>query len=130
MQDINSLVFTGRLTADPELRSTGGGRFVARLRIAIRRPGGKGPDRGSAFCDVEVWDGLAQSCGRFLSKGRRVGVEGRLEHQEWTDGNNHQRQRNYVLASYVSFLDPAPQAGEGAQEGSVISLGQRSPTLP
>lgn len=122
MQDINSVVFTGRLTADPELRSTGSGKSVSRLRVAIQRPGAKGgSERGAAFYDVEVWNGLAESCARHLAKGRRVAVEGRLDHQEWTDGNDHQRHRNYVVATQVSFLDPAPQDGEGAEEDAEVA---------
>lgn len=113
MQDINSVTFTGRLTADPELRSTGSGHSVSRLRVAIQRPTGKdGSDRGAAFYDVEVWNGLAESCARFLGKGRRVAVEGRLEHQEWTAEDETPRQRNYVVATQVNFLDPAPQRAE------------------
>jgi single-strand DNA-binding protein len=77
--------FTGRLTVDPELRSTGSRRSVSRLRVAIQRPSGKGgSDRGAAFFDVEVWNGLAESYARIPAK---RAVEGRLEHQEWTDDN-------------------------------------------
>jgi single-strand DNA-binding protein len=114
MQDINSVVFTGRLTADPELRCTASGRSVSRLRVAIQRAGG-GRDRGAAFYDVEVWNGLAESCARYLAKGRRVAVEGRLEHQEWTDNGDRRRQRNYVVATQVNFLDPPPE-GEVREE--------------
>ncbi len=108
MQDINSVTFTARLTRDPELRSTASGKSVSTLRVAIQRPGGKdGSDRGAVFYDVEVWNGLAESCTRYLSKGSRIAVEARLEHQEWTDDHENARQRNYVVATQVNFLDPA-----------------------
>ena len=129
MQDINSVTFTGRLTADPELRTTGSGRSVGRMRIAIQRPDGKdGADRGAAFFDLEVWNGLAESCARYLGKGKRVAVEGRLEHQQWTDDNDRPRQRNYVVAERVKFLDPAPEAkaseaGEEPAEGEPEQTG-------
>ncbi len=112
-KDINQVVFTARLTKDPELRETPAGNSVATLRVAIGRPGGKdGQDRGAAFYDVEVWNGLAESCTRYLAKGRRVAIAGRLEHQEWTDDNDRPRQRNYVVGEEVRFLDPAPEAQE------------------
>ena len=85
-KDINQVVITARLTKDPELREIGTGSKVATLRVAIGRPPGKdGADRKAAFYDVEVWNGLAESCVNYLAKGRRVAVVARLEHQEWTD---------------------------------------------
>ena len=124
MQDINSVTFTGRLTADPELRTTGSGRSVGRMRIAIQRPNGKdGADRGAAFFDLEVWNGLAESCARYLGKGKRVAVTGYLEHQQWTDDHDRSRQRNYVVAERVKFLDPAPEA-EASEPGEEPAGGE------
>ena len=112
-KDINQVVFTARLTKDPELRETPSGNSVATLRVAIGRPDGKdGQDRGAAFYDVEVWNGLAKRCARYLAKGRRILVSGRLEHQQWEDDKDVSRQRNYVVAGQVNFLDPAPKDEE------------------
>jgi single-strand DNA-binding protein len=113
MQDINQVALTARLTLDPELRSTPDGTSVATLRVAIQRPG----DRGAAFYDVEVWGKLAESCTKHLAKGARVGIAGHLEHQEWTDENHLPRQRNYVVAEQVNFLDrPAKAERDGSHE--------------
>jgi single-strand DNA-binding protein len=113
MQDINQVALTARLTLDPELRSTPNGTPVATLRIAIQRPG----DRGAAFYDVEVWGKLAESCTEFLAKGSRVGLTGRLEHQEWSGDDGRPRQRNYVVAEQVNFLDrPAKAERDGSHE--------------
>ncbi|MFN8163793.1 MAG: single-stranded DNA-binding protein [Solirubrobacterales bacterium] len=113
MQDINQVALTARLTVDPELRSTPSGTSVATLRVAIQRPG----DRGAAFYDVEVWGKLAESCTEFLAKGSRVGIAGRLEHQEWNSDNGSMRQRNYVVAEQVNFLDrPAKAERDGSHE--------------
>lgn len=112
-KDINQVVFTARLTRDPELRTVGEEKSVATLRVAIgRAPGKSGEDRKAAFYDVEVWNGLAETCVRYLGKGRRVAVVGRLEHQEWTDDADQPRQRNYVVGEDVRFLDPPPEAEE------------------
>jgi single-strand DNA-binding protein len=118
MQDINTVTLTARLTRDPELRTTGAGRSVSTLRVAVGRPNGKeGSDRGAVFYDVEVWNGTADSCAKFLSKGSRVAIVGRLEHQQWKDDKNVSHQRNYVVAGQVNFLDPAPQGEEAGTEG-------------
>lgn len=112
MQDINSVTFTGRLTADPEIRTTQSDKAVGRMRVAIQRPSGKdGSDRGAAFYDVEVWNAVAKSCGAYL-QGSAVAVESRLEHQQWTDDNDQPRQRNYIVASRVRLL-----------QGGVLRLG-------
>ena len=112
-KDINQVVATARLTKDPELRTTGSGNSVATLRVAIGRPPGKdGEDRKAVFYDVEVWGKLAESCVKYLAKGRRVAVAGRLEHQEWSGEDEKPRQRNYLVGEEVSFLDPPPKAEE------------------
>jgi single-strand DNA-binding protein len=117
MKDINTTTITGRLTADPKLRTTRSKLAVTTLRVAIQRPAGKeGQDRGAAFFDVEVWNGLAKSCASYLSSGSRIAVSGRLEHQQWTDDHDQPRQRNYIVAEQVNFLDPARKAQEPSEE--------------
>ncbi|MGA8746044.1 MAG: single-stranded DNA-binding protein [Solirubrobacterales bacterium] len=108
MQDINTVAFTARLTADPELRSTGSGRSVSTLRVAIQRVAGKdSTDRGAAFYGVEVWNTLAETW---------VAVQGRLEHREWSGEDDRSHQRNYVVADQVRFLDPSPEGEEPEAE--------------
>jgi len=107
--DLNYTVFTGRLTKDPELRASRSGKSVATLRVAIKRPSGSdGSDRGAAFYSVEVWNGLAENCARYLAKGRRIVVEGYLEHRDGDRDGDH-RERYYVVAQNVRFLDAPPQ---------------------
>lgn len=113
MSDINSVNFTARLTKDPELRTTRSEHSVTTLRVAIGRPNSRdGEDRGAVFFDVEVWNGAAENCVRYLSKGSRIAVSGRLDHDQWKDEHDVPRQRNYVVAHQVTFLDPAPKAGD------------------
>lgn len=116
MQDMNVVTLTARLTKDPELRQTRSEHSVSTLRVAIQRPSRKGgEDRGAVFYDVEVWNGTAESCVRFLKKGSRVAIVGRLEHDQWKDENEVPRQRSYVVATQVNFLDPAPEGGEAGE---------------
>jgi single-strand DNA-binding protein len=71
---MNSVNLIGRLTRDPEKRSTPGGTEVCTMRIAIQRSGGNGSD----FVNVTAFGKLAESCGEYLAKGRQVSVQGRL----------------------------------------------------
>jgi single-strand DNA-binding protein len=117
VQDMNVVTLTGRLTKDPELRQTRSEHSVSTLRVAIQRPSTReGEDRGAVFYDVEVWNGTAENCVRFLSKGSRVAVIGRLELDQWKDEHEMPRQRSYVVATQVNFLDPAPASAEREEE--------------
>ena len=112
MFDMNAVAMTCRLTHDPTLRRTPGGHPVTTMRVAIqRRRGSDGEDRGAAFWDVEAWGSLAEDCCAYLAKGKRIGVEGVLDHREWSkDGSP--RHANYVIARRVQFLDYPDGAGD------------------
>jgi single-strand DNA-binding protein len=113
--NINRVVLTGNLTRDPELRSTGGGTPVCSLRIACntRRKDGSGNwvDKPNYF-DVTVWGAQGENCAQYLSKGRPVAIDGRLEWREWDDKETgKKRQAIDVIADSVQFLG-SPQGGE------------------
>ncbi len=102
---MNSISLTGRLTADPELRSTQSGASVGQLRLAVsRRRGRDGEARGAVFVDVVTFGRLAESCGEYLAQGRQVAVSGRLELDEWEAEDGSRRQRHKVVADEVEFL--------------------------
>ena len=83
--DLNIVAITGRLAADPELHSTGNGTDVTTLRIAVGRMKRQGEQRaGADFVDVVVWGEQAKHAGRYLAKGRRVAIKGRLQQRTWT----------------------------------------------
>jgi len=93
--NVNVVVITGNLTKDPELRSTQGGTPVCNLRVAVnsrrKNASGEWEDKPNYF-DVTVWGAQGENCATYLSKGRPVAVEGRLDWREWetTDGNKRQ----------------------------------------
>jgi single-strand DNA-binding protein len=121
---INRVVLVGNLTRDPELRHTGGGTPVCSLRIAVntrRKDGATGEwtDKPNYF-DITVWGNQAESCNQYLSKGRPVAIDGRLEWREWEAQDGTKRQAVEVVAESVQFLgggrDSDTQAGgEGNQ---------------
>jgi single-strand DNA-binding protein len=115
--NINRVVLTGNLTRDPELRSLPSGMSVCSLRLACntRRKGSSGEweDKPNYF-DVTVWGAQGENCSRFLSKGRPVAIDGRLEWREWQDQQGNKRQSIDVIADSVQFLggrDDAPGGG-------------------
>lgn len=109
----------GNLTRDPDVRAVGtSGMKVARLGIAMNE---RRRDRNGqivetpVFVDVDAWDKLAELCGQFLSKGRSVLVEGRLQMDQWEkDGVRHQKLK--VRASTIKFLPQGDRLNGGVQQ--------------
>ena len=115
--NINRVVLTGNLTRDPELRSTPSGMSVCSLRIAsnTRRKNqatGDWEDKPNFF-DVTVWGAQGENCARFLSKGRPVALDGRLEWREWETQEGQKRQSVEIVADAVQFLGGRDDAGGG-----------------
>jgi single-strand DNA-binding protein len=119
--NINRVVLTGNLTADPELRSLPSGTSVCKLRVACntrRKDGASGEwvDKPNFF-DVTVWGAQGENCARYLAKGRPVAIDGRLEWREWETQEGAKRQSIDIIADAVQFLggrdDAAPGAGNG-----------------
>ena len=113
--NINVVVITGNLTRDPELRSTPGGTSVCKLRVAVnsrRKEGQEWVDKPNFF-DVTVWGAQGENCANYLSKGRPVAVEGRLDWREWEDKEGNKRQSVEVIANSVQFLGSRDGSGGG-----------------
>jgi single-strand DNA-binding protein len=112
--NLNRVVITGNLTRDPELRSTQGGTSVCSLRVAVNtrrkdQSTGEWVDKPNYF-DVTVWGMQGENCAQYLSKGRPIAVDGRLEWREWQDQQGNKRQSVDIIADSVQFL--------GSREGS------------
>ena len=118
--NINRVVLVGNLTRDPELRSTPGGTPVCSLRIAVnsrrRDESGQWIDKPNYF-SVSVFGNQAESCSQYLSKGRPVGIDGRLDWREWQAQDGSKREAVEIVAESVQFLGgrDAGEAGGGNQ---------------
>jgi single-strand DNA-binding protein len=123
--NVNVVVITGNLTKDPELRSTGGGTSVCEMRVAVnsrrKDQSGQWVDKPNFF-DVVVFGAQAENCANYLSRGRPVAVEGRLDWREWeAKEGGGKRQAVQIIANSVQFLGSrdggAPNGGGGGGGG-------------
>ena len=116
MANINRVVLVGNLTRDPELRNTPSGTAVCSLRIAVntrRKDGQSGEwiDKPNYF-DVTVWGNQGESCAQYLSKGRPVAIDGRLDWREWEAQDGTKRQAVEIIAESVQFLGSRDSGGD------------------
>jgi single-strand DNA-binding protein len=113
--NINRVVLVGNLTRDPELRHTPSGTPVCSLRIAVntrrKDESGQWTDKPNYF-DITVWGQQGENCAQYLSKGRPVAVDGRLEWREWEAQDGSKRQAVEVVADSVQFLGGRMEGGE------------------
>lgn len=108
---VNRVLLTGRLTVDPDLKVAGESKTViCSMRLAIQRRRMNGTDRGAIFVDVTAFERQAQNCAKYLRKGSRVAIDGRLEYSEWTTEDGHKRAKHEIVAQEVEFLDTPPSA--------------------
>ena len=130
--NINRVVLTGNLTRDPELRSLPSGMSVCSLRIASnsrRKENGEWVDKPNYF-SVTVWGAQGENASRFLSKGRPVAIDGRLEWREWHDKEGNKRESIEIVADSVQFLGGRDDAGGGGYGGGAgaATASPRTPT--
>src|SRR5689334_22288093 len=118
--NLNVVVVTGNLTRDPELRSLPSGTSVCKLRIAVnsrrKDQSGEWVDKPNYF-DVTVWGAQGENCATYLSKGRPVAVEGRLDWREWEAKDGGKRQAVQIIANTVQFLGSRDGSGGGNGNG-------------
>jgi single-strand DNA-binding protein len=113
--NVNVVVVTGNLTRDPELRSTPSGTPVCKLRVAVnsrrKNASGEWEDKPNYF-DVTVWGAQGENCATYLSKGRPVAIEGRLDWREWETQEGQKRQAVEIIANSVQFLGSRDGGGQ------------------
>ena len=125
---INQVILMGRLTRDPEQRTTTTGKNIASFSIAVDRAG---QDDTADFFNVTAWEKLGDLVVQYLSKGRRVLVQGRLRQDTWDDKETGQkRSRVEVVATDVTFLDgPSGDSGSAQQSTSSMFADPPSPLV-
>ncbi len=124
---MNRVLLTGRLTRDPELRTTAGGKAVAQFSVASHEyVSGK---EKSEFHNVVAWDRLAETCGRYLGKGQQVAIEGRLQTRSWDDDKGspplEDRDRREQRRDAVRAAEEGLRRGDGGlgPRGQALAAG-------
>ena len=112
-KSINQVILMGRLTRDPEQRTTSTGKTIASFSIAVDR---FGQDDSADFFDITAWEKLGELVIQYLAKGRRVLVQGRLRQDSWEDKETgKKRSRVEVTATDVTFLDGPSDSAKTSQ---------------
>jgi single-strand DNA-binding protein len=123
-KSINQVILMGRLTRDPEQRTTSTGKTIASFSIAVDRGG---ESDAADFFEVTAWEKLGDLVIQYLAKGRRVLVQGRLRQDSWDDKETgKKRSRVEVTATDVTFLD-GPSDGNGGSTPSGSSSPRSTP---
>ena len=111
---MNKYIALGNLTRDPKFREIKGDNKVCDFAIAINNK----VNNSVFYIDVETWNSVAENCNRFLSKGRKVLVEGRLASSSWKTKDGENRTRTYWVAEKVTFLDKSEDSADSGQSSS------------
>lgn len=122
---INRVVLVGRLTRDPELRTTTTGKSVCDFGIAVQKRGKPVEGQPDAdFFRIQTWDRQAEYVSNYLTKGRLVAVDGRLVSRKFTGSDGTNREVVEIVADTVQGLDrPRDDAGGGAPRAATAQVG-------
>ena len=132
---MNRVLLTGRLTRDPELRSTAAGKHITSFSLATNEYVGNGKER-SEFHNIVTWDKLAEICGRYLTKGQTVALEGRIQTRSWDDDQNRRHWKTEIVASNVEMIsgrrkkDYQAEAAASSLEAQAVALGELPASEP
>jgi single-strand DNA-binding protein len=101
----NLVVLTGRLTADPELKTTTNGISVCSFTIAVDRRVKSGEDKQTDFINIITWRGSAEFVSKYFKKGNVIGIEGAIQTRKYTDKDGNNRTTFEVVANNVQFVE-------------------------
>lgn len=122
MASVNKVILIGNLGSDPEIRFTPGGQAVANFSIATterwnNKTSGQ-PEEKTEWHRIVVWGKLAELCRDYLSKGRPVYVEGRLQTRKWDDKQGQTKYTTEIIAERIQFLGAPPGARDRSESPS------------
>ena len=125
---MNKIILIGRLTRDPELRTTStSGIPVATFSLAVDRPFAKDGQQEVDFIDCVAWRGLGETVAKFMTKGRLVAVAGRLQIRAYETQDGQKRRAAEVVADEVRFLDGKKDGGTQPNAPDSVALPEELP---
>ena len=109
----NLVVLSGRLTADPELKTTSNGVSVCSFTIAVDRRHKQGEERQADFINIVAWRSTAEFISKYFSKGSMIGIEGSIQTRRYQDKDGNNRTAFEVVANNAQFMDSKRQESNG-----------------
>ena len=121
MAGINKVILVGRLGADPEVRYTNDGTAVANFNIATSYEPKEGKPK-TEWHRIVAFGRLGEVCGEYLSKGKQVYIEGRLQTREWEDRDGNKKRTTEIVASTMQMLGAASDKQEAPPQENVPAM--------
>lgn len=112
----NKIILMGRLTKDPELKTTQSGVTMCRFSIAVDRAYSKGQEKQTDFFDITAWRQTAEFVSKYFTKGKCILIEGKLQNNNYTDQNGVKQYRNAIIADNVAFCGDKSGSQQNGQQ--------------
>lgn len=119
----NLVVLTGRLTADPELKTTPNGISVTSFSIAVNRNYASGEERQTDFINIVAWRRTAEFITKYFKKGSLIGIEGSIQTRRYQDKNGNNRTAFEVVANNVQFVESKRDSAPATESASFSNAG-------
>jgi single-strand DNA-binding protein len=116
--NLNKVILGGRLTADPELKTTQSGISVTSFSVAVNRRGKSGEETQADFFNVTAWRAQAELVTKFFRKGSSIALSGSIQNRTWTDNNGQKRYSTDIIADEIYFVDSKAEGGDRAAYGA------------
>ena len=127
--NFNKVILGGRLTADPELKTTQTGIAVVSFSIAVNRRKSAGQQNETDFFNVTAWRQTAELVARYFRKGSSICVVGTIQNRNWTDQDNVKRYRTDIVADEVMFVDSRSESGNSFGGDDSDAFGGSTPSF-
>lgn len=127
MPSFNRVILMGHLTRDPELKYTASGASLCKFGFAVNRKYKAGDEWKEEVCfiDITVWGRQAESCDKYLEKGKLALVEGRLHFNSWTSPDGQKKSKHDIVAESVKFLSSGQSNGQPSGQGDYALKNQQ-----
>lgn len=126
---LNTITIMGRLTRDPEIRTTSTGKHVASFTLAVERDFAQNGQKETDFLDCVAWNSSAEFVSRYFHKGQLVAVTGRLQIRNWEDNDGAKRKSAEIIVSGTYFAEAKKQAADPTADFPEIDSDEALPFL-
>ena len=116
--NFNKVIIGGRLTSDPELKTTQSGLSVVSFSIAVNRKTKQGEEQKADFFNVTAWRQTAEFVSRYFKKGSSICIVGVLQNSSWTNQKGEKQYRTDIVADEVMFVDSKSDGGQTTAQGA------------